>query len=128
MKNKIFTLIISIFVISLIYVLVGFWGIIEINKNKKFLFKSQVNLEFHKKYSNQMHHLRDANRWGHKKNGYLFSTINDSFEKDNTILLQGDSWIESISEIDSSNKILKDFSNLYKFNIYNAGITSFVQV
>ena len=125
MKNKIFTLIISIFLISLVYVLVGFWGIIEIKKNEKFLFKSQVNLEFHKKYSNQMHHLRDANRWGGKKNGYLFSTIKDGFDKKNTILLQGDSWIESISEIDSSQKILEDFSNFSNFNIYNAGITSF---
>ena len=75
---------------SLMYVLLGFWGIIEINKNKRFLFKSQANLEFHKKYSNQMHHLRDANRWGDKKNGYLFSTIKDGFNKDNTILLQYD--------------------------------------
>lgn len=110
---------------SLMYVLLGFWGIIEINKNKRFLFKSQANLEFHKKYSNQMHHLRDTNRWGDKKNGYLFSTIKEGFNKDNTILLQGDSWIESISEINSSTKILEDFSILSKFNIYNAGITSF---
>tara|TARA_Y100000591_G_C21770049_1_gene665096 strand:+ start:93 stop:1193 length:1101 start_codon:yes stop_codon:yes gene_type:complete len=123
MKNKIFTFIISVFVISFFYVLVGFWGIIEINKNKKFLFKNKVNLEFHKKYSEKIHHLRDANRWGFKRNEYLFSIINENEKK--TILFQGDSWIESISEIKNSKNLLKKFGIDYKYNIYNAGITSF---
>ena len=46
-----------------------------------------------------MHHLRDSNRWGETENSYLFSVINFNNTNSKTILFQGDSWIESISEI-----------------------------
>ena len=77
------------------------------------------------KYSNKIHHLRDANRWGNKENGYLFSIINENNKKGKEILFQGDSWIESISEIKQSEKIIKNFAINNNFSVYNGGITSF---
>ena len=82
------------------------------------MFRKSGNIE----RAEKIHHLRDANRWGLKKNEYLFSTINENEKK--TILFQGDSWIESISEIDNSFSLLKKFGIDNNYNIYNAGITS----
>ena len=125
MKKVIFKLILFFLLFSLTYFLFGLWGLIEIGKNKNLLFKSKENYIFHRNYSNKIHHLRDANRWGDKENGYLFSIINESNKKGKTILLQGDSWIESISEINQSEKMIKNFAINNNYSVYNAGITSF---
>ena len=123
MKKKFFTTLIIFIIFTIIYLLLGIWGIFEIKKNSNFLFRNQENFLFHKKYSEKIHHLRDANRWGLKRNEYLFSIINENEKK--TILFQGDSWIESISEIKNSQNLLEQFGIDNKFNIYNAGVTSF---
>ena len=125
MKKKIFSIIISIIIFSFTYFLFGLWGISEINKNYENLFKTKKNLLFHKKYSKKLHHLRDSNRWGKEDNDYLFSTINQDKNFDKTLLIQGDSWAEQISESLPSKSILKKFSNNQKLNTINAGITSF---
>ena len=125
MKKKIFSLITLSVLFSFTYLLFGLWGIFEINKNKENLFKVKKNLSFHKKYSREMHHLRDSNRWGEKESDYLFSVIyqDKSFEK--LLLIQGDSWSEQISESPPSKSMLKEFSKIKKINIVNSGITSF---
>ncbi len=123
MKKSIFTSLIILIISTITYLLLGIWGIFEINKNRDFLFRNQENFLFHKKYSEKIHHLRDANRWGFKRNEYLFSMINENEKK--TILFQGDSWVESISEIKKSRNLLKEFGINNKYNIYNAGVTSF---
>ena len=110
MKKVVFKSILFFLLFSLTYFLFGLWGLMEISKNKKFLFKSEENLIFHKNYSNKIHHLRDVNRWGDKENGYLFSIINENSTNRKTILFQGDSWIESISEIKQSEKLIKNFA------------------
>lgn len=125
MKKIVFKSIIFFLLFSLTYFLFGLWGLIEISKNKKLLFKSKENFIFHKNYSNKIHHLRDANRWGDKENGYLFSVINENITNGKTILLQGDSWIESISEIKQSEKMIKNFATKNNYKVYNAGVTSF---
>ena len=125
MKKVVFKSILFFLLFSLTYFLFGLWGLVEISKNKNLLFKSKENLIFHKNYSNKIHHLRDANRWGDKENGYLFSVINKNNTKDKTILLQGDSWIESISEIKQSEEMIKNFAIKNNYTVYNAGITSF---
>ena len=38
---------------QLFYLIFGIWGLFEINKYKDFVFNSEVNLDFHKKYSNK---------------------------------------------------------------------------
>ena len=125
MKNKFFSILIGIFLIFFFYLTLGIWGIFEIQNHEKLLFKSKKNLEFHIKYSNKLHHLRDVNRWGENNKNYLYSLINFNNKNSKTILFQGDSWIESISEINNSNDTLKKFGVENKFNIINAGITSF---
>ena len=125
MKKKIFSLITLIILFSFTYLLFGLWGVFEINKNKENLFKDKKDLSFHKKYSQELHHLRDSNRWGEKESDYLFSVIyqDKSFEK--LLLIQGDSWSEQISESPPSKSMLKEFSKIKKINIVNSGITSF---
>ena len=125
MKKKIFSLIAFVIIFSFTYFLFGLWGVLEINKNNENLFKTKKDLSFHKKYSKKLHHLRDSNRWGEVENDYLFSIIeqNKNFEK--TLLIQGDSWSEQISESLPSKSLLKEFSQNEKINIINAGITSF---
>ena len=125
MKKVIFKSILFFLLFTLSYFLFGLWGLVEISKNKNLLFKNKENFIFHKNYSNKIHHLRDANRWGGKENGYLFSVINENNTKGKTILFQGDSWIESISEIKQSEKMIKNFSIQNNYTVYNAGITSF---
>ena len=125
MKKNIFFSLIIFFILAIFYLFFGIWGIFEINKHEKFLFKSEQKLKFHKKYSEKIHHLRDVDRWGKKDNEYLFSVLNLSDSKNKKILFQGDSWIESISEIKNSEKLLKKYGINKNYNIYNAGVTSF---
>ena len=76
MKRKILKLLTFCLFFLIIYVSFGIFGIFQVNKNNNFLFTTKERLEFHKKYSNKMHHLRDSNRWGETENSYLFSVIN----------------------------------------------------
>ncbi|MDC0164287.1 hypothetical protein OAI51_00935 [Candidatus Pelagibacter bacterium] len=125
MKNNKFYFLTYLIIFILFYFLFGIWGLLEIKKHKDLIFSNKKYLEFHKKYSNKIHHLRDVNKWGDGEDNYLFSKI--IFKKDfsNTILLQGDSWIEDISNIKTSEMFVKKFGEDNNFNIYNAGITSF---
>lgn len=124
MKNKIFTSITFFIIFLFFYLLLGIWGIFQIKKNEKILFDTKDKLDFHKRYSEKIHHLRDVNSWS-EKNEYLFSIVSYDKNNLNTVLLQGDSWIESISKISESEKLLQEFSKKNKFNIYNAGVASF---
>ena len=123
MKKKFFTIILSIFVIVICYTIIGFWGLFDIKNYNDFLFSDKKNLDFHKYYSDKMHHLRNVNMWNEKE--YLFSTIyqDNSFEK--TMLFQGDSWIEDISKNELAKEFLIKYGKNKKLNIFNAGITSF---
>ena len=103
-KNKIFNLVLLSLILIFFYLMYGLYGIYDIKKNKNLLFLSKKNFEFHKRYSKKLHHLRDTNRWGKNDNEYLFSFITQNKNPIRTILFQGDSWIESISEINSSKK------------------------
>lgn len=125
MKKLIFKSILFFLLFSFTYFLFGLWGLVEISNNKNLLFKSKENFIFHKNYSNKIHHLRNVNEWGDKENDYLFSIVNENNKKGKTILFQGDSWIESISEIKQSEKMIKNFAINNNYRVYNAGITSF---
>ena len=124
-RNKIFTFILTLLILVICYLIMGLWGLIEIKNNKGLIFSSQSLLKFHKKYSDQIHHLRDVNNWGIKKNDYLFSVIHLSKKEGQTILFQGDSWIEDISRSKLSNVFVKKYGEKNNYNIYNGGITSF---
>jgi len=124
-RIKIFTSILTLLVLVVCYLIMGLWGLIEIKNNKDLIFSSKSNLEFHKKYSDQIHHLRDVNSWGVEQNDYLFSLIHLGKQKSKTILFQGDSWIEDISRSKLSKDFLKKYGEKNNYNIYNGGITSF---
>ncbi len=124
MSNKKFVIFYFFLFGVFIYCLIGLLGILDFNKNKNNLFKTKDNLDFHQKFSKKLHHLRDSNRWGKKKNDYLYTEIGKS--KNGThILLQGDSWMEQVLEINSSFSLFKDFSEIKNLKIINAGITSY---
>ena len=76
MKKKVFNLLLVFVVILISYLIIGIWGLIEIKTNDVLLFKNKIDLKFHQKYSDKVHHLRDVNKWGDKKNEYLFSQVN----------------------------------------------------
>ena len=124
-KNKTFYIFLSFILIIIFYAIYGLYGVYDINKNNSLLFNKKKDYIFHKKYSKKLHHLRDSNRWGEFQNDYLFSIINNVSNTKKTIMFQGDSWIESIAEIESSKKLLKNFAKKNNFKIINAGITSY---
>lgn len=123
MKIHIFRLIIFFIIITLIYSGFGILGIIDFKKNQVNLMSYEM-LNFHKKYSEKLHHLRDAGRWGQDVNDYLFSIINSKYsEPDYKILplVQGDSWVEQLLQHDLSEKLIKNSMK----KIIVAGITSY---
>lgn len=88
---------------------------------KYFLFKTENHLNFYKKYTNHLHHLRDTIDHPKEPSGYLFNFIKKSDQKD-TILFQGDSRANQIDDIASWDK---DFFNNYNSNIVSGGSSSF---
>ena len=74
MKKK-FYFISYFLVILIIYISFGIFGIFEINNYKELVFKNRKDLEFHKNYSDKIHHLRDVNKLNSDNNNYLFSEI-----------------------------------------------------
>ena len=65
---------------------------------RPFLFQEMESLNFHKKYSKKMHHIRVIDFYTpNNLENFLFSTINDFSSHNKNILLQGDSWMEQIN-------------------------------
>ena len=86
--------------IVIVYLLVFAWVIILEKYKSPHNFTNSDTMNFHKKYSNQLHHVR-GKYWPHqslvdlKKEDYLFTkTENFSKNKRKNILIQGDSWAE----------------------------------
>lgn len=129
MKKNLFLIFISIFIsLFLIYILIFIKISIENNHQSEYLFKSNNSLNFHKKYSKILNHLRNSNQdWdfdGNEKN-FLYSIIGNFDKTNKEILLQGDSWIEQINLEKESLKNIINYSKKYNLKIINGGITSF---
>ena len=78
MKKTFFTIALCLATIVLVYIILFIYTIINFEDEFKYTFKSLENLNFHKKYSKKIHHLRDSDgRWDIKGNpeNYLFSII-----------------------------------------------------
>lgn len=123
-KQNFFKLL-SIFILIIFFYLVFyFYFFFTINEEFKYNFKNSSNLEFYKKYSLKLNHLRFKNRnEAIDPNEMLFSIIRQNKEK-KYFLFQGDSWIEQLTqEKENSEYLLKNFQN--KFGIISAGITSY---
>ena len=114
MKKNLFLIFISIFIsLFLIYILIFIKISIENNHQSEYLFKSNNSLNFHKKYSKILNHLRNSNQdWdfdGNEKN-FLYSIIGNFDKTNKEILLQGDSWIEQINLEKESLKNIINYS------------------
>ena len=80
--KKNFLLLLSSTIISLVflYTILLIYTFLTIDKSIEYKFNSLKNLNFHKNYSNKIHHLRGGEEWFEKNlvaSDLLFSTIND---------------------------------------------------
>jgi hypothetical protein len=95
----------------------------------KSTFKSLENLNFHKKYSEKIHHIRNETAldrlWKKPKvEDLLFTTINTLENKEVIVLFQGDSYMEQLND-NISRKLVQKFKSKKKVGFINAGIASY---
>lgn len=127
-KNSIFLLIIlsAIF----IYIFMYIHTFLDLKNNTSFKFSSIESLNFHKKYANIFHHLRNLKKED-KSNfyEYLYTTINKFDSGQNNVLFQGDATVEQmIDPFDNNYQALKFIENFTKeknLGFINSGISSF---
>ena len=135
MKNNIILIFFSSFItILLMYIGLFFYTYLNLYESAPHRFTSLENLNFHQKYSTQIHHLRGGGEW-FKNNEllvseYLFSTINNFSKNQKNILFQGDSWAEQLTNKKRKNYYLaenrvKKFSLRNNFGFINAGVSSY---
>ena len=93
-------------------------------------YKSYLTLQdvkFYKYYSNKMNHLRDPLRWEGKD--LIYSEYKPKKNSIKKIIIQGDSWVESIAKSPYNNsKLEKTFKEFFLKNNYHffiAGISSY---
>ena len=139
MKKLIFNVLIFFVSFAILYLLVFTYFFFTFEKEFKYNFQSLENLNFYKKYSKKVNHLRGINWaeiYGARYIAGIKSSDIDSFDKKEllfsklnnptsgkTILFQGDSWFQQINKYQ---KVKEYFANTQKnIKIINAGISSF---
>ena len=133
LKKLLLIFISTIFTFILCYAAFFSYNLLNLKELTKNTFIDSKTLNFHKKYSEKLHHLRgDKNSISERKNylEYMYSVINDFENKKNKILLQGDSWAEQLNNKSRKNyQIANDYAtDLVKKNnlgFINSGITSY---
>ena len=129
MKKNLITVITSTVISFLLIYFLSFLIVYFKNHEEfsSFLFKEMESLNFHKKYSKKMHHIRTIDfETPNNLENFLFSTINDFSSHNKNILLQGDSWMEAINlQYKNSKKKITKFAKENNYGLINAGITSF---
>ena len=120
--------------IILIYTVLFIYTFFNFDKEFEYTFKTSENLNFHQKYSKKIHHIREEYALDllFKKpevKDLLFTTINNTEDKEIIVLFQGDSWMEQLtSPVDNnfiSVKLVQQFKNKKKVGFINAGIGSY---
>ena len=93
-------------------------------------YKSYITLQdvkFYKYYSNKLNHLRDPLRWEGKD--LIYSEYKPKKNSIKKIIIQGDSWVESIAKSPYNNskleKIFKEFFLKNNYHFFIAGISSY---
>jgi len=130
MRKEVFSVVITCIIGLLIIYLIGiFYHLINLDNKESYYFKDIESLNFHKKYTNKLHHLKglpgiteDENI---KPESYLFSEINKFDNKNYRILMQGDSYIEGLSWHKSSYQLAKKFAKKNGVGLISAGIASY---
>ncbi len=126
-KNLIIVTISCFIGLFLCYIIGVSYYYININKDRPYHFKNTKSLEFHKKYTSKIHHLSGLN-WDKKNEipeNFLFTVVNNFQNKDYKILIQGDSYVETLTYHDKSFNLLKNFSKKNNVGLINAGVGSY---
>jgi len=138
MKKFIFIFLSFFLSLIFIYLFLFIYYYLTYENKFKYNFQSLQNLNFYKKYSKKVNHLRyevatlqpdlDPLDQTTKRNilyygeDLLFNVLNDSSSNKLT-LLQGDSWFQQINEFDDVKNYIDDSQKNVKF--VNGGIASF---
>ncbi len=130
MKNFILAIFSSALAFLFLYLLLFIYTFNNLEDEFKYVFKSKENLEFHKKYSKKLHHIRDESALKEilvkpKKENLLFDEITKLKNNNLLVLFQGDSWMEQITRTPSSIELIKDFKSQKNITFINAGTTSY---
>ena len=124
MKKLIFYILSFFISFVILYLLVFTYFFFTFEKDFKYNFQSLENLNFYKKYSKKVNHLRiepsDIDLLDKKE--LLFNKLNNSIS-DKTILFQGDSWFQKINKFQKVKDYLVNTQKNIK--IINAGTTSY---
>jgi hypothetical protein len=124
MKKLIFYVLSFFISFVILYLLVFTYFFFTFEKDFKYNFQSLENLNFYKKYSKKVNHLRiepsDIDSLDKKEQ--LFNKLNNS-TSDKIILFQGDSWFQQINQFQ---KVKDYFANTQKnIKIINGGTGSY---
>jgi len=104
------------------------------NNEFKYRFNSLENLNFHEKYSKELHHIRGEINLTDlfkkpKVEDLLFNTITNPEGKEEIVLFQGDSWMEQLTfPVDDnfiSVELVKKFKSNKKVAFINGGTGSY---
>ena len=102
MRNSYLVILSCLLSILIIYVILFILTYLNLNNEFKENFKSLENLNFHEKYSKQVHHIRQEKvlDWLWKEpqmEDMMFTTINTLEDKELLVLIQGDSFMEQLT-------------------------------
>ena len=102
MRNSYLVILSCLLSILIIYVILFILTYLNLNNEFKENFKSLENLNFHEKYSKKIHHIRQERvlNWLWKKpkvEDMMFTTINKLEDKELIVLIQGDSFMEQLT-------------------------------
>ena len=130
MKKIYFSSTLIVFFLITAYLIFFIYTFANLEKKITSKFDSLENLQFYKKYSNRIHHLRYLkNNKKIQYTEYLYSTIKNFDDDKKNILFQGDAWAEEINTPDDNNYEARSFiekiSEKHNLGFVNAGINSF---
>ena len=102
MRNSYLVILSCLVSIPIIYVILFINTYFNLHNEFKENFKSLENLNFHEKYSKKVHHIRQEKvlDWLWKKpkvEDMMFTTINKLEDKELIVLIQGDSFMEQLT-------------------------------
>ena len=102
MRNSYLVILSCLVSVPIIYVILFIHTFFNLHNEFQENFKSLENLNFHEKYSKKVHHIRQEKvldwLWKKpKKEDMMFTTINKLEDKELIVLIQGDSFMEQLT-------------------------------
>jgi len=131
MTKKIALIFLSLlFSLLLIYLIVFTWVAIFEDYKKRNFFINFESLKYHKKYSDQIHHLRgnlpkSYKEKNIKKEDYFFTTFSKFTKEKQNYLMQGDSWAEYLTLKNNTIETLDNIIKIKNIGFINGGVSSY---